>query len=156
MISDEEFLADLLPGFWSIGASNFPMWLRGDRTSPALEYERTGTEPLRFIDRVTYVSREGEPKLVQGIDTHGPNGFTWRGKGILKIFASRWQVIGAGADGSFAVIRFARTRVTPAGVDIISREGVDSMRLRTTIAAAPAEFGLSPEEFASLTWLEIS
>jgi hypothetical protein len=132
------------------------MWLRGDRTSPAFEYELAGTEPLKLIDRVTYVSREGEPKLVLGVDTHGPDGFTWRGRGILKLFASRWQVIGAGADGSFAVIRFTKTRVTPAGVDIIAREGVDSMRLRAIIASAPTDYGITSGELASLTWLEIA
>ena len=53
-----------------------------------------------------------------------------------------------------AVIRFEKSVVTPAGVDVVVGEGVDASELRTVIAADPASFGLTLEEFASLTWLD--
>lgn len=154
MITDAESLAVLLPGSWLVGASNFPIWLRGDRLLPRFDYELAGTAPLTLIDRVSYLTRAGDTKVISGIDKFGPRGFTWRGRGMLKLFASHWQVIGAADDGSFVVIRFTKTRITPAGVDIITREGIDSMELRALIVAAPTDFGLTAGELASLTWLE--
>jgi len=51
------------------------------------------------------------------------------------------------------VISFSKSLATPAGVDVIVREGVEHPELRATIAHGSEEFGLTPEEFGSLTWL---
>jgi hypothetical protein len=60
----------------------------------------------------------------------------------------------AGARQGLVVIRLGRSSVSPGGVDVAVGEGVDATELRSTIAAAPASFGLTLEEFASLTWLD--
>jgi len=81
--------------------------------------------------------------------------FRRRGKGLLSFASSRWSVAGVSDDSTIAVIRFAKTLLSPAGVDVVVREGADSHTLRTAVAFSPESLGLSHEEFASLTWLEL-
>jgi hypothetical protein len=147
-------LAELLPGTWAVGATNFPMWLKGDKFSPTFSYELRRDSPLELTDRVSYFTSSGEEKSIVGVDRLRGAEFTWRGRGLLGLVVSRWSVIGAAPDGIFVVIRFSKTFATPAGVDIVSREGLHSDELRTLVARSPEQFGLTHEEFASLTWLE--
>ena len=73
--------------------------------------------------------------------------------GLRGLFVkSHWEV--AGVRQGLVVLRFEKSVVTPAGVDVIVAEGLDATELRSVIAADPASFGLSIEEFASLTWLD--
>ena len=148
---DQRTLADLLPGTWSVAATNFPMWLAGDKLDPTFSYELVSTEPLVLSDDVAYLEA-GEQKHVLGHDTWRGDEFVWRGRRLLRLVASHWSVTGMSDDGTIAVIRFSKSLATPAGVDIIVREGVEHPELRATIAHATEEFGLSPEEFGSLTW----
>jgi hypothetical protein len=39
-------------------------------------------------------------------------------------------------------------------VDVVVAEGVDAIELRSYVASDPSSFGLTLEEFASLTWLD--
>lgn len=151
---DEETLAKVLPGSWRIAATNFPMWLTGERHSPRFSYELLGEHPLVLSDDVSYFTAEGEEKHVLGQDTFAHDEFSWRGKKLLRLFVSRWSVSGVSEDGSIAVIHFSKSLATPAGIDIIVRDGVETPELRATIARATEEFGLSPEDFGSLTWLQ--
>ena len=92
-------------------------------------------------------------KHILGQDTWSGGEFVWRGRRLLRLFASHWTVAGLSNDGTIAVISFSKTLASPAGVDVIVREGVEHPELRATIAHATEEFGLTPEEFGSLTWL---
>lgn len=148
---DQRALADLLPGTWTIAATNFPMWLTGEKTQPRFTYELVSEQPLVLSDDVGYVE-EGEEKHILGQDTWRDDEFVWRGRKLLRLFASRWSVAGMSDEGSIAVIRFSKSLVTPSGVDIIVREGVEHPELRRTVAHSTEEFGISPEEFGSLTW----
>jgi len=155
---DEDTLARILPGSWTIAATNFPMWLTGERLSPKFSYDVIGHDPLVLSDEVSYVTVEGEQKQILGTDTwlpvaDGEGEFRWRGKGLLKLAPSYWVVSGLSTDGSIAVIHFSKSLATPSGIDIVVREGVEVPELRATIARATEEFGLSPEDFGSLTWL---
>ena len=150
---DERTSADLLPGAWSIAATNFPMWLTGERREPRFSYELLSADPLVLGDEVTYRTVEGEQKRIIGKDTWKHGEFVWRGKGLLKPFASHWHVAGAADDGTVLVIRFEKSLATPAGIDIVVREGTSHPELRKAVARGTEDFGLSPEEFASLTWL---
>ncbi len=150
---DERTTADLLPGTWFIAATNFPMWLSGERLEPRFSYELLTTDPLVLADEVSYRTPEGEQKRIVGKDTWKHDEFVWRGKGLLKLFASRWHVAGAADDGTVLVIRFEQSLATPAGIDVIVREGMSHPELRKAVARGTDDFGLSPEEFASLTWL---
>jgi hypothetical protein len=150
---DDQALADLLPGTWTVAATNFPMWLTGERREPIFTYELLATAPLTLADDVAYLTPEGEEKHILGRDRWAHEGFTWRGKGILRLFASHWAVAGVSDDRTVAAIHFTRSIGTPAGIDILVRAGVHHPELRAMIAGDTERFGLTPEDFASLSWL---
>jgi hypothetical protein len=150
---DVATLQQVLPGRWMVKATNFPMWLSGERREPSFEYVLLRTEPLVLGDEVTYVEPDGKIKSIRGIDRWNGRGFTWKMNGLRGLFVkSRWEI--AGVRQGLVVLRFDKSAVTPAGVDVIVAEGLDASELRTFIASDPASFGLSIEEFASLTWLD--
>ncbi|KAL9056528.1 MAG: hypothetical protein Q9162_002904 [Coniocarpon cinnabarinum] len=105
----------------------------------------------KLDDLVTYQNMEStEVKSVHGIDTPKKDGaYLWRGKGVLKVASSKWEVLGWGGGGShvaqtptlgnlqigdnahtedgieseqWVVTYFAKTRFTPAGIDVYSRK----------------------------------
>lgn len=149
---DSRALAELLPGTWRVAATNFPMWLAGGKREPRFTYSLISEEPLVLSDDVAY-TEGGEEKHVLGQDSWRGDRFVWRGRRLLKLVASHWEVTGASDDGSVAVIRFSKSLATPSGVDVLVREGTQHPELRAMIAHATEEFGLTPEEFGSLTWL---
>jgi hypothetical protein len=150
---DVTTLSTLLPGRWTVKATNFPMWLSGERREPRFEYALRRASPLTLSDTVTYADQSGREKQIHGTDTWNGRGFTRRMRGFAGLFVrSRWEI--AGVRQGLLVIRFEKSSATPAGVDVVVGEGVDATELRTVIAADPAGFGLAIEEFASLTWLD--
>jgi hypothetical protein len=152
-VFDAAVLVARLPGTWSVAATNFPIWLDGRRHNPEFTYERVDGDELTLADTVRYTTTDGEPKTIVGRDRLRGDEFVWRGRGWLKVLASRWQVVGA--DGAFDIIaiRFSRSRLTPAGIDVLVRKDASVPSVRSTVAHATAQFGMSAEEFASLTWL---
>ena len=150
---DVTTLSSLLPGRWIVKATNFPMWISGERRDPLFEYGFRSASPLTLSDTVSYVDESGHQKQIHGTDTWNGRGFTWKKSGIAGLFVrGRWEV--AGVRQGLLVIRFEKSIATPEGVDVVVGEGVDATELRTVIAADPAGFGLALEEFASLTWLD--
>lgn len=108
-----------LDGKWHIVATTFPMWLSGKRTSPTFTYTRRGDV---LEDDVSFHSG-AKTKHIRGIDTPtDPTSFQWRGNALLKVLTSQWQVTHLADDRSWAVIEFAKTLFTPAGVDVITRD----------------------------------
>ena len=102
---------------------------------------------------MAYVDADGKQKSIRGTDRWNGRGFTWKMRGIAGLFVRAGGRSRACAQG-LAVIRFEKSIATPSGVDVVVGEGVDASELRTVIAADPASFGLTLEEFASLTWLD--
>ena len=149
-----EALSQFLPGTWTIRATNFPFWLSGERADGRLNYELSGTDPLIFADTVTYAKPDGAVKKIVGIDRWTGQGFVWHGKGILGLLSSRWTVTGGSDDLNILAIHYDKSLVTPAGIDIIVREGSEPRELRSLVARGTEMFGLTAEDFASLTWLE--
>lgn len=152
---EESALAELLPGTWAVAATNFPMWLSGARRSPKFTYGLVSSTPLVLTDDVSYETVAGERKHILGKNTYSGGRFVWRGRGLLGVVASRWSVTGARKDGTVIAIKFAKTIGTPAGIDILVREDA-GVEARALVAGASEEFGLTPEEFASLSWLRVS
>ncbi len=115
----------LLAGQWFIVSTNFPMWLNGNRTDPSFHYtvsERNGQPVL--LDEVSYM-QNGKQRSIKGIDfpdRKQPGSFTWRGKGLLFLLKSKWQVCLMDEHNEWAVIHFSKTLFTPEGVDIIFRQ----------------------------------
>jgi hypothetical protein len=117
-------LLQLLSGTWFIISTNFPMWLKPNTHNPTFNYtisEKKGQHIL--FDEVRYVKNK-KSKTISGYDypdTKIKNGFTWRGKGLLIIAKSKWEVRLIDEQKQWAVIYFSKTLFTPEGVDIISR-----------------------------------
>jgi hypothetical protein len=150
---DVTTLSSLLPGRWIVKATNFPIWLSGERREPRFEYGVRRASPLTLSDTVSYDDESGRERQVHGTDTWNGRGFTGKKSGLAGLFVrSRWEI--AGVRQGLLVIRFEKSSVTPAGVDVVVGEGVDATELRAVIATDPAGFGLAIEEFASLTWLD--
>lgn len=115
---------NILSGTWFIISSNFPMWLDGSKTNPTFNYtvaEKNGRHFL--IDEVKYI-KKGKTKTINGfdyIDSKNDKAFTWKGKGLLAIAKSHWEVKLLDEKNGWAVIWFSKTIFTPEGVDIISK-----------------------------------
>lgn len=147
-------LATILPGSWLVRSTNFPMWLTRERSTPRFTYTVVGDNPLALRDDVSYLTTDNQEKHVLGVDKWAHDGFVWRGKGPLRFVTSRWAVAGLNEEQTVIALRFQKTLFTPAGIDIITREGVVVDELRSLVARNTDRFGLSAEDFASLTWLD--
>ena len=85
-------------------------------------------EPLddhpRLDDVVSYRKLDSDKeKTVHGVDTAvGVDGgsWNWRGKGMLAIATSHWEILGSGdiENVEWVVTYFAKTLFTPAGIDV--------------------------------------
>lgn len=128
------------------------MWLTRERLSPTLTYELVSEDPLTLTDDVAFTTEAGEEKHILGVDRWNVEGFTWKGKKLLRFFPSHWSIIGMSDDETVLVVRFEKTIGTPAGIDIIVREGTTHPELRSLVAHNSVAFGLTAEDFASLTW----
>jgi hypothetical protein len=147
-------LAAILPGTWIVRSTNLPVWLTRERTSPRSTFTLLKENPLTLRDDVSYRLVDGSVKHVLGVDKWAHDGFVWRGKGPLGLLRSRWSVVGANDDSTVVAIRFHKTLLRHAGIDILVREGADIEELRSLVARNTEQFGLSAEDFASLTWLD--
>lgn len=107
-----------LAGRWHIVASNFPMWLDGKRQRPTFNYTVRGGG----LEDVVEFEREGHTKRIAGFDRPDDasnRAFTWRGRGLLYLFASRWRVLHH--EREWMLIGFEKTLATPAGADLVAR-----------------------------------
>ncbi len=118
-----------LDGTWEIKGTNFPMWLTDKRKNPRITYKRTEKNAVELLDLVEYEANS-KTKQIRGMDRLVGGQFIWRGIGIMKILSSRWQVVTI--KGDVLVIRFEKTFVTPAGVDILIRRGSRSPNFART------------------------
>jgi hypothetical protein len=129
-----------LEGTWHVVATNFPMWTDGRRARPRFTY--AALPPAgghrRLLDTVSYL-QEGRERRLVGTDTEdpaAPGRYLWRGRGLLWLFRSRWQVVAAGPALDWVALRFERTWATPAGADVIAREpGLDEAALGEALQA---------------------
>ncbi len=122
-------MLSFLIGTWFICSTNFPMWTKGDKVNPTFNYSLVDNRGNKVLfDEVKY-SKNGKEKSIKGYDTqadYDPSKFTWRGKGLLFIAKSEWQVVLQDPKGEWAVIHFSKTLFTPEGVDVISRNKIIS------------------------------
>ena len=107
-----------ITGKWYVVMSTFPMWLKGDKTTPTFNYKLLGKGKLS--DVVTYCKGR-KVKRIEGIDTFSGDKFIWRGKGLLRIAKSQWEFLWMSEKQDVALIRFEKTLFTPAGYDVICR-----------------------------------
>lgn len=137
---------EALEGKWFVNMSNFPMWLKGDKTSPTFNYTLTKVgDNYILLDKVTYV-KKGKEKSILGFDmpvNEALTEFVWRGKGILRILKSKWQIIHIDSNNQWAIIYFEKTLFTPKGYDVISRIRKLSTILEQDIKVKLDELGIN-------------
>ena len=126
---------DWLTGTWHVTHSTLPMWkskrnvtitykpLPPSTPSPAAQ---DGTN--RLDDLVTYQALSSDKvKTMAGVDTANgtdTGSWEWRGKGMMMLITSHWEILGYGevdSEHQWAVTYFSKTLFTPAGCDIYSR-----------------------------------
>jgi lipocalin len=116
---------EALEGKWYILWSNFPMWLKGDKTSPTFNYKVATKNGIKGLtDNVEYL-QNGIVKSIKGFDkplNENNTSFEWRGNGLLSLLSSKWQILYFDNDENWAIIYFEKTLFTPTGYDIIARE----------------------------------
>lgn len=145
-------LYEQLSGRWLIQGTNFPMWLSEKRRNPSITYGLLATEPLTLSDLVEYHNAKGKRKHIKGVDTAVASGsFKWRGEGVLALLSSRWDIVTI--KGNILIVRFEKSLVTPAGIDVLVREGTMVCDLKLELRESLESYGLSIEEFRSLSWL---
>lgn len=143
---DEALLRATLPGRWRVLATTFPMWLSGRRLQPLFSYEETPGPSLVLRDVVSYRTPSGATRTIAGVDRFdaATGLFTWRGRGVLGVLSSRWRVTHVSDDGELVVLAFAKSLVTPAGVDVIGRGDRERPDAREHLGSAAGP---------DLTWL---
>ena len=97
-------------------------------SSPSVPKENTD----RLDDLVSYQSLSNDKvSIVHGVDKAASGGegrgeWDWRGKGLLMIASSHWEVLGWGEEGGngnkWLVTMFVKTLFTPAGIDVYSQD----------------------------------
>ena len=114
-----------IEGKWYIQFTNFPMWLKGDKKSPAIKYQidkKWGRVGL--TDKVTYY-KNGKFKRILGFDfpQNAENTkMKWRGNGWLLPITSKWEISHLKTDQKWMHISFSQSLFTPAGHDILTMQ----------------------------------
>ncbi|WP_107038928.1 lipocalin family protein [Brumimicrobium mesophilum] len=122
--SEIELSFEEIQGKWYINMSNFPMWLKGDKVNPSLNYTIEKKDDSFILYDEVIFEKNGKTKSIVGYDyaensenTH----FIWRGKGILKILKSEWKIVETDPKMQWMIIYFEKTLFTPEGYDVVSR-----------------------------------
>lgn len=113
-----------LSGKWHIHLTNFPMWLKGDKTHPTFNYSLAKKGEVQGLrDEVSYL-KKGKLRSIIGFDSPvsgSDTQFIWRGKGILSLLKSAWEVRYVDPTHEWVLIQFEKTLFTPKGYDVISK-----------------------------------
>ena len=135
-------------------STNYPMWLTRERKSPRFTFELISPSPLTLRNDLSYFTRDNLEKHIVGVDKWARDSLVYRGRGLLWVLQTRWAVIGTNTDETVLAIRFEKSLASPAGIHVLVREGADVDELRSLVARGAEQFGLTAEDFASLTWLD--
>ncbi|HLP20155.1 MAG TPA: hypothetical protein VK174_07640 [Chitinophagales bacterium] len=115
-------MIDILEGTWHLLYSNFKMWKGEDVANVTFNYTAIdkSSKPA-MLDEVIY-QKGKEQKTITGYDYPEDDAkFTWRGKGLMSVLSSNWQVEWINDTKDCIIISFEKTLLTPAGVDILTR-----------------------------------
>lgn len=153
---DEARLRELLPGTWNVAATNLPTWRDLDRRDATVTYSVLGVKPLEIAEDAVYASAEGGRRHVTGRSALRGDAFVRRGRGRERFARGRWRVSAMSADEAIAIVHVERSVGVPDRVDVLLREGVAEPELRRRIANDAEAFGLTAEQFGSLTWQPLS
>lgn len=132
-----------LEGTWYVNLSNFKMWLKGNKHNPAFTYTLAEKKGKRGLTDVVSYTKKGKSKQIVGFDkpeNEQATTFTWRGKGLLALFKSKWKIVYSTKD--WTLIHFEKTLATAEGYDVISRTKNLSPETMAAIKAKLKELGV--------------
>lgn len=112
-----------LEGVWYVNMSNFKMWLKGNKHNPRFTYALKVRKGITGLDDVVSYNQSAKEKQIKGFDkplNESATAFVWRGKGLLILFKSKWEIVYQ--NDTWAVIHFQKTLFTAEGYDVISRQ----------------------------------
>lgn len=145
-MANEKINLQTLEGKWYIILTNFPMWLKGDKTNPTFNYKKAEKDGvLGLIDEVKY-TQNGRTKSINGFDKplNAENtSFEWRGNGLLSLLSSKWQILYLDTIENWAIIYFEKTLFTPKGYDVICQEKQPNSLIMRKIAEKLSELRIS-------------
>ena len=100
------------------------MWKKSRNVT--ITYTPLEGSPGAWDNLVSYQPLDSDKnKTVHGLehpDPEVPAKWKWRGKGLLMVASSQWEILGYGEEeGGWAVIFFQKTLFTPAGIDVLAR-----------------------------------
>lgn len=132
-------------GRWYIVLTNFPMWLKGDKTSPSLNYTAQARGGIMGLRDEVLSWKNGKQTTILGFDT--PEGadnrrFVWRGRGILSLLTSVWELVYIDSTRHWAIIHFEKTLFTPEGYDVVCRAKQLSPKELAAVQVKLAEIGI--------------
>ena len=134
-------------GKWYINMTTFPMWLKGDKTSPTFNYTiQTKNDKPTLHGDVQYLNKKGKLKSIQGFDepkNEYNTAFQWRGKGFLWLFKSNWEIIAYDSTENWAIMHFQKTIATPEGYDLFSKQKQLDERTLTSVNKKLEELNLT-------------
>lgn len=151
---DQAVVAQVLPGSWVVGASNIADWTDGDREEAEFRFELDDADPLVVLEEQTFRTADGKSRTIAMVSRFSGGTFLSKGRGLLRGGGSRWRLGGVSADGSIALIRMIHPRGGQDGLLLLVRQGFPIGELRRTVASDAAAYGVGPEDFASLSWLD--
>jgi hypothetical protein len=146
-------LIELLPGAWRIVATNIPAWLDGERRNPRLTYEVVSTDPVRLTTEFLFDLPDGTEARVLARERASGDTMVRRLRGVTELTRQRWHVDVADPDRGLLIVRTHAGFRTREGIELLLRSDADVDGIRRHVAGHTEPLGLSPEEFASLTWL---
>jgi len=136
-----------LEGKWFINQSNFPMWLKGNKTHPTFNYTLTTKHGKQvLLDEVLY-TKKSKTKGIVGYDKvidEDNNSFVWRGKGLLAFVKSKWSILYFDSEKQWMIIHFEKTLFTPEGYDLVSKYKTIDSKLEKEIQKKWIELGVNP------------
>jgi hypothetical protein len=152
---------------WNVSYSSLPLW-KG-KQNVRITYSLCGPAPqdpskMPTLDDHVESQKLGQTKtshihgISRPVEVKGLAfglAYSWRGKGLLKIASSDWEILGYGSDNHAAepndwvVTFFSKTLFTPAGIDIYTRTKAN-LSDETLDAIKSALATLSDEKFTTI------
>jgi len=132
-----------LEGTWYVNMSNFNMWLKGNKRNPRFTYTLQTKRRITGLKDVVSYDKHKKQKTIKGFDTpvnNSTTAFVWRGKGLLSLVKSKWEILYQTND--WALIHFQKTVFTAEGYDVISRQKSMDEKKMTSIKLKLAELGI--------------
>ncbi len=155
LILDEAVIAKTLVGEWRIGATNIDEWVNGARRDTLFIFAIEQQSPLVIKEEQVYKVRDGKERRVALINRFSHGQFISKGR-VLLGGMSRWTIGGIDTENGIVLVRMTHTRGGQDGLIVLVRSDAPVDELRTIIAHQAGEFGIGPEDFASLTWVPVS